>query len=507
VGQFGGFSGEFISPPGGMKLPLHRIDPLLVFAMPSLHTAVEADLPAREKQSVALISVLAAALLTALKLVVGVTTGSLGVLSEAAHSALDLVAAVVTYFSVRLSDKPADTGHPFGHGKVEHLSAFIQTTLLLVTCAWIILEAGRRLFFSEVHVEPSAWAFGVMLISITIDTFRSRALFRVARKYNSQALEADALHFSTDVWSSSVVVFGLVLVYIAEQKNLAWLRHADPVAALVVAGIIVYVSMRLGKRTVDALVDAAPAGTSTQIAEAVARVPGVLTQERIRVRQSGNRLFVDLRLTLHSNIPFEHAQSVVEVVETRIHELYPSADVVIHAAPRDPQSGDLVEKIRSIAHRGNFAVHDVTAYELNGRISVYLDLEVDPNLTLEAAHDQATRLEGEIKRELREVTEVNVHLEPLLKEVESGDEARSVQSDMERQLIAIARDTPGLLDCHSLQAHQVAGNVVVRLHCTLEPNLPVGRVHDITEALEFRFRKAFPQISKVSIHPEPKGRN
>ena len=477
--------------------------------MPSLHAADEADLPTREKQSVALSSVLAATLLTTLKIVVGVTTGSLGILSEAAHSALDLIAAVVTYFSVRVSDKPADTGHPFGHGKVEHLSAFIETALLLVTCAWIVFEAGRRFFFREVHVDPSAWAFGVMLISITIDTFRSRALFRVARKYNSQALEADALHFSTDVWSSSVVVFGLALVYIAEQKNIAWLRHADPVSALVVAAIVVYISVRLGKRTVDALVDAAPEGTSTNIAEAVTGVPGVLTQDRIRVRQSGNRLFVDLRLTLESNIPFEHAQSVVEVVETRIHELYPSADVVIHAAPRVPAGGrgDLVEKVRSIAHRGNFAIHEVSAYELNGRINVYLDLEVDPDLTLEAAHDQATHLESEIQRELREVSEVNVHIEPLLKEVESGGEARSVQSKMEEQLIAIARDTPGLLDCHSLEAHQVGENVVVRMHCTLEPDLPVGRVHDITEELEFRFRKAFPQISKVSIHPEPKGRS
>jgi cation diffusion facilitator family transporter len=475
--------------------------------MPSLHTAAEAELPTREKQAVALTSVLAATLLTTLKIVVGVTTGSLGILSEAAHSALDLVAAAVTYFSVCVSDKPADTQHPFGHGKVEHLSAFIETALLLVTCAWIIFEAARRLFFHQVHVNPSAWAFGVMLISITIDTFRSRALFRVARKYNSQALEADALHFSTDVWSSSVVVFGLALVYIAEQQKIAWLLNADPVAALVVAGIVVYISVRLGKRTVDALVDAAPAGTAASIGEAVAGVPGVLTQDRIRVRQSGNRLFVDLRLTLESNIPLEHAQSVAELVEMRIHELYPSADVVIHATPREPQSGDLVEKIRSIAHRGNYAVHEVSAYELRGRINVYLDLEVDPGLTLEAAHDQATRLESEIKGELRDVAEVNIHIEPFVKGVESGDEARAVQSDMENQLILIARDTPGLLDCHSLEAHRVGESVVVRMHCTLEPDLPVGRVHDITEDLEFRFRKAFPQISKVSIHPEPKGRS
>src|SRR5579859_7442150 len=216
-----------------------------------------------------------------MKVVVGMLTGRLGILSEAAHSGLDMVAALVTYISVRLSDKPADLDHPFGHGKIEHLSAFIETSLLLVTCGWIVLEAVSRLFFHQVHVEPSVWAVGVMLISIAIDTFRSRALFRVARKFNSQALEADALHFSTDVYSSSVVILGLVLVYVAQQENIPWLRHADPVAALVVAGIVVYISMRLGKKTLDALVDAAPQGASAQIAAAVSRVPGVLNHERI----------------------------------------------------------------------------------------------------------------------------------------------------------------------------------------------------------------------------------
>ncbi len=229
--------------------------------MPSLKATIPANIPTQEKQSVALTSLFAAALLTGLKITVGILTGSLGILSEAAHAGLDSVAAVVTYISVRVADRPADASHPFGHGKIEHLSAFIETSLLLATCTLIILEAMRRVFFRQVHVEPSVWAFGVMLISITIDTFRSRALMRVARKYNSQALEADALHFSTDVYSSSVVILGLILVYVAQHWDVPWLQDADPVAALVVAGIIIYISIQLGKRTVDALVDAAPEGT------------------------------------------------------------------------------------------------------------------------------------------------------------------------------------------------------------------------------------------------------
>ena len=472
--------------------------------MPTLQTSIATDVPAREKTAVALSSLLAATLLTAMKVVVGLLTGSLGILSEAAHSGLDMVAALVTYLSVRVSDKPADLDHPFGHGKIEHLSAFIETSLLLITCGWIVIEALSRLYFQQSHVEPSAWAMGVMLISITIDTFRSRALFRVARKFNSQALEADAVHFSTDVYSSSVVILGLILVYVAEDKNIPVLRNADPIAALVVAGIVVYISMRLGKRTVDALVDAAPAGASDQISEAVSSVPGVLNHERIRVRQSGERLFVDFQVMLESNIPFEHAQSVVKVVEAKVHELFPTADVVIRAAPREPASGDLVERIRSIAHRENFQVHDVTAYDVKGRVNVNLDLELDPALRLDAAHAQASRLEGEIKKEIPEVSEVNIHIEPLTKRVEPSDEPLLATQVMEKKLMRIARETAGVLDCHAVEAHQVGRNILVSLHATFHPDLPVTRVHDITDDLEFKFRKAFPQIFKVSIHAEPK---
>lgn len=457
------------------------------------------------KQSVALSSLLAAALLTILKTAVGLLTGSLGILSEAAHSALDLVAALVTYISVRLSDRPADSSHPFGHGKFEHLSAFIQTGLLLLTCVWIVAEAVKRLFFSPVHVRPSMTAFAVMLISIFVDVLRSRSLTRAAKKYKSQALEADALHFSTDIYSSGVVILGLILVLISEHWTAPELRVGDPLSALVVAGIIIYISVRLGKKTVDALVDAAPAGTSARISTAIAKVPGVLRQDRIRVRQSGSQLFVDLRLLLESNIPLEHAQAVEDLVESKVRELFPGADVVIHSTPQVPTSSDLVEKIRAVAHRNNFQVHDVTPYKVEEKVNLNLDLELEPTLTLEAAHRKATDLENEIKREIPEMNEVNVHLEPLLKAVEPGREAEWLQENMRERLLAIARDTTGLLDCHSLVVHEVGKNILVSVHCTLEPNLPIGRVHEITEELEFRFRKEFPQIMKVSVHAEPRG--
>jgi cation diffusion facilitator family transporter len=466
---------------------------------------LETTLPAREKASVALSSLVAAALLTGLKGAVGIMTGSLGLLSEAAHSGLDFIAALTTYLSVRLADKPADSSHPFGHGKFEQLSALVETGLLLITCAGITLEAINRLFFTAVNVLPSLPAFAVMVISIAVDAARSRTLARTAKKYGSQALEADALHFSTDIYSSAAVITGLAMVAIARHWKIHWLRVGDPAAALAVAGIIVYISARLGKRTVDALVDAAPKGTSAQISDAIARVPGVIDHDRIRVRQSGNQLFVELRLRLQSNIALEHAQAVEAAVESQVRHLFPDADIVIHSTPQEPPASDLAEKIRAVAHRNNFQVHDVTPYEIAGRINLNLDLELDPKLTLEAAHEKATVLEREIKREIPEVRDVNIHIEPMLHQVEQGSEAAWLKAGMERKLLAIARETPGLVDCHSLVAHQVGDNFLVSLHCTFERDLPLARVHDITEELEFKFRSEFPQIMKASIHAEPRG--
>src|SRR5580765_2230915 len=218
------------------------------------------DMMRAEKRAAAGNSVWAAVLITGLKIVVGVTTGSLGILSEAAHSGLDLIAAILTFFSVRVSDKPADADHQFGHGKVENFSAFVETGLLLLTCIWIIYEAGLRIFFRHREIEPSIAAFAVMLFSMLVDWWRSRALGRIATKYDSQALEADALHFSTDIWSAGVVVVGLVLVWVGRTYHISLLADADPIAALFVAGVVVSVSWRLARRTIDALLDAAPPG-------------------------------------------------------------------------------------------------------------------------------------------------------------------------------------------------------------------------------------------------------
>src|ERR1700732_512809 len=278
-----------------------------------------------EKRAVAGSSVLAAIAITALKTLVGVTTGSLGILSEAAHSALDLIAATITFFSIRVSDKPADAEHQYGHGKVENFSAFMETGLLLLTCIWIVYEAVSRLFFRQVEIGPSIKAFVVMFFSMVVDFWRSRALGRIAAKYDSQALEADALHFSTDIWSSGVVVLGLLLVLLGRRFRIEWLRDADPIAALFVAGVVVYVSWRLARRTIDALLDAAPAGVRNQIDAAVSTVDGLLEVDRVRIRRAGNRYFADLSVGVGRNVTFQRSEQMTEAVTNAVHDVLPDA--------------------------------------------------------------------------------------------------------------------------------------------------------------------------------------
>src|SRR5215467_9883737 len=282
-----------------------------------------------EKRTVALNSLLAAAAVTVLKLFVVLTTRSLGILSEAAHSGLDLVAAFITLLSVRVSDKPADAEHQYGHGKVENFSAFIETGLLLLTCIWIVWEAVRRLTgHHSVHIEPTVAAFAVMFISMGVDWWRSRRLKRIADKYESQALEADALHFSTDIFSSGVVALGLALVWAGARWGIQWLVKADPIAALVVSGVIVYVSSRLGRQTIDALLDAAPPGYRGRIIDAVLQIDGVIEVERVRIRRAGNRYFADLTVGLARNATFQRSGQIVAEITSAVQAILPDCDVV-----------------------------------------------------------------------------------------------------------------------------------------------------------------------------------
>jgi cation diffusion facilitator family transporter len=298
----------------------------------------------KEKNQAAASSVLAAIGLTSLKVVVGVLTGSLGILAEAAHSALDLVAALMTWFAVRISGKPPDLDHLYGHGKVENLSALIETILLLATCVWVLYSAITRLIHGRTDIEVTVWSFAVMAFSMIVDFSRSRMLSKAAKKHNSQALEADALHFSTDIWSSAVVIVGLAGVKLSEaHPALPLLKNADAVSAICVAAIVFFVCGRLGMRTVQALLDAAPKGLNDQIKRVAESVPGIQDCHRVRARYSGAQLFVDAHVLVDGNQTLDQAHALTDAVEAAIERIAPGADVTVHAepapAPTEPQAG------------------------------------------------------------------------------------------------------------------------------------------------------------------------
>jgi len=455
-----------------------------------------------EKRAVAGNSVLAAIAITALKIVVGVTTGSLGILSEAAHSGLDLIAAIITFFSVRVSDKPADLDHQYGHGKVENFSAFLETGLLLLTCIGIVYEAVKRLFYHHVEIEPTLAAFAVMFVSMAVDFWRSRALARIASKYDSQALEADALHFSTDIWSSAVVVLGLLLVQLGRTYGVDWLRGADPAAALFVAGVVMWVSWRLARKTIDALLDAAPSGVRNRIIAAVSGVDGLLEVDRVRIRRAGNRYFADLSIGLARNVTFQRSGQVADAVTNAVHQILPDADVVVHSIPRAVNSENIFDRIRAVAMRNNFNVHDVSVQDLGGKLHVEQHLELDERLSLKDAHDRVTVLEAEMRDDVPEIASILTHIESEPATIETGDEIVHDVA-LEKRLKKIAGDFPEVLDTHDFIFKRVRGRLYVSCHCTMSDDLALTRVHDIQTELEIRFKQESPELFRVLIHPEP----
>ena len=455
-----------------------------------------------EKRAAAGNSVLAAIVLTGLKIVVGLTTGSLGILSEAAHSGLDLIATLLTYFSVGVSDKPADADHQYGHGKIENFSAFMETGLLLITCAWIIYEAVLRLFFRRIEIEPSVAAFAVMLFSMAVDWWRSRVLGRIASKYDSQALEADALHFSTDIWTAGVVVLGLTLVLVGRSYHVDWLRDSDPIAALFVAGAVVWVSWRLARRTVDALLDAAPPGVRSQIQDAVLRVDGVLEVDRVRIRRAGNRYFADLSVGLARSVTFQRSGQLATAVTDAVRRILPEADVTVQPLPRPPRSENVFDRIRAVATHKNLNVHDISIQNLAGQLHVEQHIELDERMTLKQAHDQVTELEADMCRDVPEIAGILTHIESEPATIETPE---AVVSDAElvQRLKAVASEFPEILDVHEFVLKRVRGRLYISCHCTLSDDLSLARVHDIQTELEIRFKHDAPDLFRVLIHPEP----
>ncbi len=452
-----------------------------------------------EKERAALASIVASAGLTLAKAVVGIATGSLAIISEAGHSLIDLVATVLTFIAVRVSGKPADAEHQYGHGKVESVTALAETALLFVLAAAVIFEAAQRLLGEGGHaVEATPVAFGIIAASIVVDFFRGRALGRVAERTLSQALEADALHFRSDMWSSVAVLAGLGGVALGYAR-------ADAVAALIVAVFICIAGWRLGRRTIDTLTDTAPAGVSERIAVIARRVPGVVGVERVRARPAGAVLFVELSVGVSRALPLDRVAAIKDRLTRTIRAELPQAEVTITTEPRALDNETVRERVMLIARNSGLAVHHVAVQAIANRMSVSADLEVEATLPLAAAHETASRLEEAIREELGPEVEVETHIEPLPAVVLAGRDATAERvAEIGEALAAQAAELAGLDEVHDVRVRETADGEIVNFHCRVEPDLSVGAVHDLVDSVERGLRRRFPSIARVIGHAEPR---
>ena len=453
-----------------------------------------------EKQQVALFSMFASALMAGAKLIAAFSTGSLGILSEAIHSVLDFGATIITWFAIRWSDQPPDDEHHYGHAKIESVAALIETGLLFVTTGWIVWEAVKRLMAEESHVEVTWWAAAIVAGSILIDFNRSRALNRVAQKTSSEALEADALHFSSDMWSSMVVLLGLGAVWMG-------IPAADSIAALVVSGFVGLAGWRLGARTLNTLLDRAPEGATEAVRAMVAGVDGILDVKSIRLRPSGATLFCSIVVEVPRTLPIDEIIALKETLHARVRQRYPNADITVTADPVALDDETVFQKVMLIASRRNLAIHHLTVQQISGKLAVSFDLEVDGAMALHKAHDTATKLERAIRRELGSKVEVESHIEPQPERLLAGqDAAPKLAASIVKMLTALAGKQQRLSDLHNVRVRRNENGIFVHYHCRFEGSDTVEAVHDDVDRIGAVLQAKFSGIRRVVAHTEPVGR-
>ena len=470
--------------------------------------------PNNAKRTAALLSVIAAAFITLLKLATGILTGSLGMISESAHSGIDLIASAITLFSVRAADRPADDDHNYGHGKIESLSAFVETVLMLGSSIWIVYEAVKRLLYRgpQLDLRLSVWPFMVLLLSILVDYSRSRALRRIAAEVHSEALAADAVHFGTDIWASLAVLIGLGATAFGERLHIPLLTIADPIAALIVAAIILRVSWSLARRTLDTLLDATPAQSGETAAQTrrnlireLAEIPGVLSVDRLRTRRAGTGYFADLTLAMPRNLTFQRSEQITSAATAAIQRVLPSADVVVHSVPTATLAESVHDRVRGVAAQLNLSIHDVSLRQYDGALHLELHLEVDETLSLAEAHDLVTHLESQIRQEVPNIATILTHIEsePATIEHPARLQQRDQSRHLESELRRVATAFPEILDIHDVHVTRHHDRIQVNCHCTLPDELPMSAVHRIITELENAYKLAAPTVSLLLIHPEP----
>src|SRR6201991_4907020 len=448
------------------------------------------------KTRVAAISILASASMAATKFAVGIAIGSLALISEALHSSVDVFATVVTWLVVRVSARPADDEHHYGHGKFESLSALGVIALLYVLAGGILVESWSRLREGAPPPTLSAIPFAVLLVDIAVNFWRARALHRTARETRSQALAADALHFASDVLGSIAVIIGLLLTGL----GFAW---GDSVAAIAVAVMISVLGLRLGRSTVETLLDRAPEGASEKATEAIRSVPGVVGVERVRVRMVGPTHFIDAIAKVPRTYPIDRVEAIKKNAQAAVTEALGDADLTFTAVPVARDNESVRERIMVIARNSGLAIHHVTVHDLGGKLTVSIDLEVDGDMALTAAHDIAHELERNIREEFGEDVEVDTHIEPLEPELPLGIDAAPDRVETIRAALARFAGDGAIHDVHNVRVRDTEAGEIVNFHCRAAPSMSVIKVHENVDEIERALRRAFPTVKRVISHAEP----
>ncbi|MBV8926614.1 MAG: cation-efflux pump [Bradyrhizobium sp.] len=448
------------------------------------------------KTRVAAISVFASAGMAAAKFIVGILIGSLALVSEALHSSVDVIATIITWMVVRVSDLPADEEHHYGHGKFESVSALGVIAVLYVLAGGILVESFSRLRQGAPPPTISAIPFVVLLLDIGVNFWRARALHRAARETRSQALAADALHFASDVLGSIAVIIGLGL----SGLGFWW---GDSAAAIAVAIMIAALGLRMARSTVETLLDRAPEGASEKARHAIEQVTGVVDVERLRVRMVGPTHFVDAIVKVPRTYPIDRVDEIKRKVQAAVRADLGDADVTFTSVPVALDNESVRERIMVIARNSGLAVHHVTVHDLGGTLTVSIDLEVDGEMALTAAHDIAHRLERNIGEEFGADLEVDTHIEPLEPELPFGTDAAPDRIATIRDALARFAAATEVRDIHNVRVRDTDAGEIVNFHCRAEPSMSVTKVHENVDEIERALRRAFPSVKRVISHAEP----
>ena len=453
--------------------------------------------PSREKENAALFSIVAAIGLTVGKFFVGILTGSLGILSDAAHSSVDLVASGITYFAVRISKKPPDRKHPYGHGKIENISALIEFLILFLICIWIIYEAVGRIINNDYNINIDLWTFGVMICAIGVDFSRYRVLKKTAEKYKSSALEADAVHFFSDMITTLAVIAGLVFVK-------AGISIGDSIASIFVAFYIITLSYRLGKDTIHSLMDSAPKTAIENVTKILTEASDIIGYSDLRVRSVGEKTFIDVNVQIDRHKTFEKSHEIVDELEKNISKEIDHADIVIHAEPVEKEEEEIKDKIKGIISRYDGSVHELLINDTDGKLNIDLDMEFDFDTSLKKAFEITKKIKNEIFENIKNVEEVNVHIEDKNEEIKSTIEVTDQYPDMIEKINEIISKFPDIKDYHNLKIYKFNNSLKCNLHCEFDENLTVQEVHKIIGVIEKIIKENIEEIDYIVIQPEPK---